>query len=135
MDPQVLKIDLDCRTKSKAIAILKERLAYCHDLNFFHAKQIVRVELIKKSSYGARIRLNTGWKPEWIVILQLILGSDWQKEVNTLINHFKLEMEYSNRLFTVKRYKEGVILGAEVTDVTEMIFRHVYNNHRHLNKN
>lgn len=125
MEKNILKIDLDLKFKASAMKQLKERLAYMHDLKFFDIKNIKRIELIKKTSYGSRIVLHEDIPEELIVVIQLMLGSDYRKEVNTMINHFKLGMAYSNRLFTVKRYRANKLKKARVINVTQEIVDYV----------
>lgn len=133
MDTDILKIDLDCKFKWQAINLLGERLGYMNDLNFFHFHNINTVTLIKKSTYGAKIKLKKKLTPEQIVIFQLILGSDYRKEVNTLLNHHKFGMEYSNRLFTCKRYKGNKIKVAKIIDITTILENKVYAENRKHN--
>jgi len=71
----------------------------------------------------------------FVVTLQLMLGSDYKKEINTLINHFKLEMEYSNRLFTTKRYANGKLKTAIIIDITKEVKDFVLDNDRTKNYN
>ena len=105
-----------------------------HDLKFFYIDNIEKIELIKKTTYGCKITLKKPFKhPKDIIIFQLYLGSDYRKEVNTLLNHFKLGMEYSNRLFTVKRYKGGKLRYANIIDITEIVVNKVMSNKRKIN--
>ena len=135
MDNNILKIDLDEPNKKKAIDLLKSRLAYMHDIKFFDINNIEYIKLFYKSSYGCKIKLYYSFKPEMIIILQLLLGSDYQKEVNTMLNHFKFNMEYSNRLFLVKRYKGNLLKFAKEYDVTNSIIKFVNNSKRKKNYN
>ena len=102
-----------------------------HDINFFSVFNIKKIELLYKTSYACRIYLYEKFKNEKdIIIFQLLLGSDWMKEVNTLMNHFIFKMKYSNRLFTCKRYKGGEIKTAEILSVTRRIKNYVTNEKR-----
>lgn len=130
MESNILRIDLDIKTYNKTIKLLKERLSYMHDIRFMDISFIKKIELIYKSNYSCKIYCNHNFSPEWIVILQLLLGSDYMKEVNTLINHFKLDMQYSNRMFTVKRYKNNKIIEAEIIDITNKIINYIKSNKR-----
>lgn len=122
MDLDLLRIDLDKRFRFQAVRQIKERLCYLNDIGVFYSDLIKKVELIKKRTYGVKIYLKQPVKSEsLIIILQLLIGSDYQKEANTLLNHCKLNMQYSNRLFNCKRYKKGKILIAEKIDVTNDI--------------
>lgn len=121
MEYNILKIDLDLHSKKKAVTHLRERLAYMHDLGFFSIAHIDTIQLIKKSSYGAKITLKCDLSATCIILFQSILGSDWRKEINTFINYYHFNMQYSNRLFTCKRYKDGSFKIAKLIDVTEEI--------------
>lgn len=135
-DARLLKIDLDLKRKNQSISQLKERLAYMHDLNFIDFdKNIDKIVLMKKTAYACKIYLKKDMEVRMIVIMQLLLGSDYRKEINTLINFYKLKMQYFNRLFDIKIYKGGKIKSSEVTDVTEEIRRHIYNSRRRTNNN
>lgn len=125
MNKKVLKIDLDQPNYNKAIKQIRDRLCYMHDIGFLYADAIEKIVIIHKTSYACKIVLNIEFEPLWIVALQLLFGSDYMKETNTLINHFKLKMDYSNRLFTVKRYKGGEIKVADEFDVTNKILKFV----------
>lgn len=102
-----------------------------HDLKFFDFDRIDKIYLIKKRSYGAKIYLDEPINQEWfIILLQCLLGSDYMKEVNTCINHFKLNMDYSNRLFDIKRYRSGKIKKSSKMDVTNDIKEYIYSSDR-----
>lgn len=118
-----LKIDLDMDNKEDIINLLSERLKYMHDLNFFQLDNIKEINLLHKTSYAVKIELFEDITEELIVILQLALGSDYRKEINSLINFKKLNMRYWNRLFTAKRYKDGSIITADEETITENVFR------------
>jgi len=125
MDDNILKVDLDLNLKSECIKQLVERLSYMHDLGAFPIKHIKKINLGKKTSYHCKIYLKTDLKPELIIMLQLILGSDYRKEVNTILNHFVLDMKYSNRCFDIKKYKDGSIKESKIYDVTEEVIKKV----------
>jgi len=135
MDLDILKIDLDLKYHRDARLQLRDRLCYMHDLKFLDVTVIKSIELIKKTNYSAKIYLNHQFDEKMIVILQLLLGSDWRKEVNTIINHYKLGMEYSNRMFDVKRYKHGEIKKADKQDITRTIVQYIKSSNRKINKN
>lgn len=131
MELDLLRIDLDIPRKEDAIKHLKERLSYWHDIGFYPITMIESIVLLKKSSYGAYIKLIKPLSDEKSVVLfQSLLGSDYMKETNTLINHFMLEMEYSNRLFSVKRYKNGKIKTGKKIDITNDIIKYIYSKKR-----
>lgn len=134
-DRILLRVDLDIKTKQKSVQILSERLAYMNDLNFLKSKNIKKIELIKKTRYGAKITLKREINFNLLIILQLMLGSDYRKEINTMINFYKLKMKYFNRLFTIKMYKDGKVKGAEIIDVTNEVLDYVNNPKRLMNKN
>ncbi len=106
MNKRVLKVDLDLESFDEAIEKIRNMLSYFNDIGFLYVNAVDKITLLHKTSYGCRIVLNIDFEPLWIVTLQLLLGSDPMKETNTLINHFKLNMLYSNRLFSVKRYPD-----------------------------
>lgn len=135
MDRNILRIDLDVKTYKEALYIITDRLSYFHDINFLKVDIIDCIEFIYKTNFSCRIKLNHRFSPMWIVMLQTLLGSDYRKEVNTLINHFKYNMKYSNRLFTVKRYKDGDIKFAQILDVTDCIVPHIKSKKRLKNAN
>jgi len=135
MELNILKIDLDIEEFEEAIQLIRNRLCYMHDLGFFKADSVGKIEFLYKSSYGCKITLKNEWSAEWIVILQLLLGSDYMKETNTLMNHFMLKMEYSNRLFECKRYPSGEIKTAKSFDKTNEILKFVKNKTRKKNYN
>lgn len=128
MDLNILKIDLDLKFITNAKRVLKERLSYLNDMGVLDYKIIKSIVLGKKTSYNAKIILKEDVKDEKnIIILQLMLGSDYMKEVNTFLNHFIFNMRYSNRMFDVKRYQKGVIKESKKTDVTKEILDYVSN--------
>lgn len=121
MNLNVLKIDLDARTKEEAIEILAERIKYLKEVMNLPLGYWTKIELIHKKSYGARIRILKPMKDvRNIVIMELILGSDWRKEINTYYNAVVLGMDYSNRLFIGKRYGNKFIVGSRI-DVTQEV--------------
>lgn len=122
----LLRIDLDIPRKDIAINQIKERMAYFHDVGLMYSDLIAKIILIKKTSYGAKIYLKQNFKSEKdIILFQLLYGSDVYKEANTILNHFKFKMEYSNRLFDCKRYKGGKIKIAKKIDITEKVLKYV----------
>lgn len=130
MDKDILKIDLDKKSYEEALNELKERFAYMHDLHLFHIDNIEHICLVHKTNYSCKVWLNVKLPEHFIIILQLICGSDWRKEVNTCLNHYKLGMEYSNRMFDVKRYKKGEIRNAKFIDITDEIYNYVNSSER-----
>ena len=136
MELNILKIDLDINDLHKAILHIHNRLAYMHDMNFFHISEITKIEFVYKTSYGCRIFLKKPLNSEmFLVLMQSLLGSDYMKEVNTMLNHFKFKLNYSNRLFTSKRYVGGEIKNAEIYDFTYQIVESIKNPERKKNYN
>lgn len=136
MELDILRIDLDIPRKDNAIKHLIERISYMHDIGFYPIDMIESIVLLKKSSYGCYVKLKVPLKEENnVVLFQLILGSDWRKEINTLINHHVLNMEYSNRLFIVKRYKGGKLKLGKKIDITDLIKEKILNQKRKKNYN
>ena len=130
----VLKVDLDLKYKKDALASIKSRFSYMHDLGFLKFKQVESINLVKKTNYSAKIRLKKPLKDmKSIVLFQLMLGSDYRKEINTLINHYSLNMKYSNRMFDIKRYKGGEYKIAKIIDVTTEIYKYISSGKRTIN--
>jgi hypothetical protein len=136
MELNILKVDLDIKFKSFAINTLIERLSYMHDLNFYDCNEIKKIELIFKTTYGCKIYLKSDLYGEKnVIIIQLLLGSDFMKEINTMLNHFKFNMNYSNRMFDCKRYKGGQIKIGKIFDVTVEILKQVLHKQRKKYRN
>lgn len=131
MDKDILKIDLDCPSTTKTLKLLKERLSYMHDINFLKVDECIKkIVLIHKSNWSVKIFLTDNVDETLIIILQLMLGSDYRKEINTMINHYRLNMEYSNRLFDIKRYKGDVLKDSKRVNVTKEVLSHVLSDKR-----
>jgi len=119
----ILRIDLDIKTKRKAIEHLKERLNYLIHLNWFKRDTILKVELNKKKTYGCKIYLSKYVSIDYMFRTQLLLGSDYKKECCAMINYYKLGMtHYFDRLFEHKRYPNGKFKHSKLMDVTNEIF-------------
>ncbi len=119
MRKNVLKIDLDLETREEAIKSIVERMRYFRNIFGVPFNYWQKIELLKKTRYSAKIHLIKPVKDERsIIILQLVFGSDWRKELNTFYNSEVLKMEYSNRLFTIKNYSDG-FLEAQIEDITD----------------
>lgn len=127
MEQNILKIDLDKPSQSSAVTLLKHRLAYLHDLGILEFHNIESIFLVEKTKFGAKIHLKQNINEHNIIFLQLVLGSDWRKEVNTFMNHFIMNMEYSNRLFDCKRYKGGELKFSRKISVYEAVRMYVLN--------
>lgn len=133
----ILKIDYDeFRTLPEVKTELKKRLSYIYDLKLISLKYLRKIETVKKTNYCVRIYFTKNFKCESdIIILQLLLGSDWMKETNTYLNHFVLNMQYSNRIFTTKRYKGNKIKTAKIKNITLNILTYLKSKTRKKNKN
>ena len=120
----ILKIDLDIKLKKDVMIHLIERLNFFIKVDFLESKDIIRIELIKKQTYGCLIYLDPGtFKLSFdkLVIMQLLFGSDYKKETCSLLNYHAYKYNYANRLFTVKRYSSGKIIKAKIMNVTNTI--------------
>lgn len=135
MRQNLLKIDTDTRTALETINLLKDRLSYMHDMGVFYAQGVDRIVLGFKTRWNAKIYLKKNIEPAQIIMFQLILGSDWRKECNTILNHYILNMEYSNRMFDIKRYNNGKVIVAKTKEVTTEIKEYILNKNRHVNEN
>jgi len=136
MELNILKVDIDFRFKRNTIKLLIERLSYIHDLGLYDCNQIKKIELIFKTKYGCKIYLKKDLYDEKnIILFQLLLNSDYMKEVNTILNHFKFNMDYSNRMFDCKRYKYGEIKIGKIYDVTDEVLNKVLKKNRKKFKN
>lgn len=119
MRKNVLKIDLDLDSREEAIRQIVERMRYFKTIFGVDYKYWQKIELLKKTRYSAKIHILKPVKDEKsIIILQLVFGSDWRKELNTYYNSQVLKMDYSNRLFNGKNYGNKFKF-AEVEDITE----------------
>lgn len=138
-EPQlnILRIDLDSPDISSAKSHLMERLSYAHDIDFIHVTNIKKIELIEKTKVGAKIILNFSMSNyDNLVMLESILGDDYRKTMNALINYHKLNMNhYPDRLFDVKRYSGGKIISANKFDFTDEIKNYILNTQRKKWKN
>lgn len=135
-DLKVLKIDLDKKTRKSALKSIREPLSYMVDMNFIKLNQIEDIEIIKKTTYGCRIYFRKPFKDvKSIVIMQLLFGSDYRKEINTLLNYYALNMQYFNRMFTIKKYKNGDIKVANIEYVTKEVFDYVNSKNRKKYRN
>lgn len=128
-----LKVDIDIKTKKEAIKLLGERISYLHDLNIFLFTEYHRIILVKKRTYGCKCVMNHLYTDEFIVLLQLMLGSDYRKEANSLYNRFILKMDYWNRMFDVKVYRDGKIRKGKLVDITDEIRKIVFSKRRRKN--
>jgi len=117
-----LRIDLDKKSKNSTINQLTERIEYLNHLKYLDIKNIKKIELIWKKTFGCLITLNKKCSMDYIFKTELLLGDDYKKSCCAMINHYKLGMVYSNRLFTHKKYPNGSWKVAKIIDVTKIIF-------------
>ena len=125
MENNILKIDYDLERQSEMVWELAERIEYLDRLDILSKKDIRSIESVCKSKYSARILLNKELRPEYIVTLQLLLGSDWRKEAHTITDHFIRQVDYSNRMFDIKRYPGGEYKTAQLQDITQIVLLNV----------
>lgn len=136
MNRDVLKVDLDLKDIRQVKKQLGIRLGYLHDIHLFNFNHISLIEAGKKKTWNAKIYLKNNIKEEQVLFLQLILGSDWRKEANTILNHYHLGMKYSNRMFDIKIYYNlQNIMKARKVDITEDVKKRVFDKNRKPYKN
>ena len=128
-DRHFLKVDLDIKSKSKAIKHLIHRLTFLHLMSVLSVENIAKIELIKKSSYSVRITTkNELVNVDLIVIIQLLLGSDYKKEAHTIRNFYVYGFQYFNRLFSYKCYSNNEVISSQFIDITQQIIPCVITN-------
>lgn len=121
MKLNILKIDLDLKSKKKAVVQVAQRIDYLEKYFNFPEDYFKKIELIKKNSYGCKITLKDNLLDSRnVIFFQLIFGSDWRKEINTFYNDVALKMDYSNRLFTIKPYGED-FKSAIIEDISQEV--------------
>lgn len=140
-DYSILKLDLDFKYISEVYELLKERLWYLfithneYNYPFLDFRQIDRIELIKKKSYSVKIYFNypivssrsyeNATELESLVFFQLLMGSDFKKEINTLRDSYH-GREQSNISFDIaKRYKGNKIIIAKNKNITKPIMKYL----------
>lgn len=126
----VLKIDLDAKSKKSAIETLWVRLAYFNDVDFLHFDIVDKIILFKKTTYGCKIYLKQPLPVMFSIHLELLLGDDWRRNVNVLLNYKKYKMIYYDRLFDIKVYPDGSTKIAKKEDITSIIKDKVHNPNR-----
>lgn len=131
-DAYLLKVDLDFATMEEVTIWLRERFAYLHDIGFFDWSNVQKVEGVHKTNWAVRVTTSKPLDVDFIVIMQLLLGSDYRKEANSLMNYYKLGMRYWNRMFDIKRYPDGSVMQGESRDITQEIGDHILNKDRHV---
>lgn len=120
-DLRVLLIDLDMKDKKKAIETLTERLWFLSGLKLLNIESIIKIELSKKKNYSAKVHVNHDIPIQCIIVLQLLLGSDYRKEAITLKRHFDGEPD-CNWMFDYKHYiSKGEFIKSEKEDITTIV--------------
>lgn len=118
----ILKVDLDVKTKNETLKILRYRLLFLQDLKILFLKNIVKVEILRKKNYSARIYINVKPKDELhIIIIQAILGDD-DKRVGVNFRDYLIGIKNFNRSFDAKLYADGSVIHAKIQDVTKEVF-------------
>jgi len=132
----ILKIDLDLETLNDVFVILNERLSYMNDIGFLYFNKIKKIETIYKTRYSVKIYLKFNLKNlNNVVLFEALLGNGYRKGINTLINHHKLNMNYSNRMFDIKRYPDGTYIQAKKKDITKEIKLYINDKSRKVWRN
>jgi len=133
-DAYLLKVDLDFETMEEVMTWLRKRFAYLHDIGFFDWSNVRKVEGVHKTNWAVRVMTSKPLDVDFIVIMQLLLGSDYRKEANSLMNYYKLGMRYWNRMFDIKRYPDGSVMEGESRDITQEIGDHIRNKDRYVSE-
>lgn len=128
MDLKILKIDLDVKYKEDAVQIITDRLIFLTKLDIIPYKNIESIMLVHKLRYSCKIYFNKDLSEEYIIILQLLLGSDWQKEAMTFYRHYVTGANNSNWLYDIKRYPDNTYKQAEYIDISEEVFAVIEDN-------
>lgn len=126
----LLRIDLDLKTQKECIELLWVRLAYLNDIDGFHFKNIEKICIYKKKSYNCKIWLKNSISVAFSIHLEMILGDDWRRNINVLINYHKLNMQYYDRIFDIKLYPNGKIRNSKEYNITKVIKSKVLNRNR-----
>lgn len=118
---EILKLDLDLKSRKKVIKLLTYRLIFLQDLKILFIKDIVKIEMLKKNNYSARIYISKQLKtPIHIIIIQSILGSD-SKFIGVIFRDYLLGIKNWNRQFHIKQNIDGSFIEAKVWDITSEI--------------
>lgn len=120
-DNKILKVDYDFTTnEKKAIEFLTQRLEILHKKYIIRISSINHIILIHKKHYSFKIYLNKEFDKKNIVILQLLLNSDYKKEIETIRNIVHKRANW-NILFDFKVYADGNIIVAQKKDITKKV--------------
>ena len=130
MELNELKVDLDIRAEETAKKEMKKRLAFLHDLGLLKQKYVDQVYILKKTKWSAKVILNIDLAKDKIILLQLLLGSDYRKEGHTIVNIEHFGMEYSNRMFDIKRYPSGKYVFGKKKNITLQVRRFINSSDR-----
>ena len=118
---RILKVDLDIENGVEALKQLSIRLRYLHYNKVLNYSNIKSIFTVYKSKYSVKIYLREPISPDHIIIIQLILGSDWRKEVYSFKDYHINGLHYWNRMFDVKRYPDGKYLNAITENITKVM--------------
>ncbi len=117
----LFKVDLDIKTKNKALDFLILRIKYLISFGILKLKDIEKIELIKKNSYSVKIYYKKEIiNDDLIILIQSVLGDDFKRTMICLRDLY-LGIENWNRLFDIKRYPNGKYKIAKKLDVTKEI--------------
>lgn len=123
----ILRIDLDMETKKQCIEHIWVRLAYLNDISAFFYKNIRSITLIQKKRFGCKIILKKPILINFSIHLESILGDDWRRNINVLVNYHKYNMKYYDRIFDIKFYKDEAYITGIEHDITKIISKKVNN--------
>jgi hypothetical protein len=126
MENDILKVDLDIKTKSKSIKLITERLKFLNDVNVLKFKYVKNIILVKKNTYSVKIYLNKRLTTSNLLLFQSILGDDYKRTAVTF-RDYKLGIRHFNRMFDTKRYITGDYIHSENTPIYELIKNKIIN--------
>lgn len=118
----ILKVDLDLKTKFVMVKRLKKQLYFLDKSKILSPKTIIKIETLYKNAYSLRIYLNIELPPKDKIIIQAILGDDI-KRVAVNYRDYMFNIKDWNRLFTTKKYINGDIKKAVIKDITNLILK------------
>ena len=103
----ILKVDLDLKSKKSVLNLLNERLNFLNLTEILEFNKIEDIILIKKSKYSIKIILKKELiVSEMIIILQSVLGDDWKRTAITFRDYY-IGLRNWNRLFDIKLYSDS----------------------------
>lgn len=121
----ILRIDTDTRFLYQSVNQLIQRLSYLEDVGAFPIRYIDKIIASKKRKWHIKIHLNKKIDVNLSIMIELILGDDWRRSINVLINYHALNMTYYSRLFDIKVYPNGKILYSRKKDITDRVLSKV----------